>query len=286
MSETTPTRSDIAAACLTLLTPIMAGMLGFLLAQWPGLSAGAAAGYLILVGGARADAGTGNPRRLFRNERGGARHLHHLATDAFALARDAVVVLWRQTAWTMFGLRSGGDGPDRSTVEFRNRRLFRSLSFLAVGMVGMAFAAVPLYGMFCSITGYGGTPARSDGNLKGIVDRPITVRFDSNVDPDLPWHIVPAASVTRDIGTVEQIDYVATNTSDEPVTGMAVFNIAPDKAGIYFNKIECFCFTEQTLQPGETLKMPIVFFVDPDFADNRELDTLREITLSYSFYRK
>ena len=110
------------------------------------------------------------------------------------------------------------------------------------------------------------------------------MRFDVYVDRGLPWTVTPAAPITDQIGRVDTVNYIATNNSDKPVTGQAIFNVVPDQAGLYFNKIECFCFTEQTLQPGETVEMPIVFFVDPDIAENRELNTIKEITLSYTFY--
>ncbi len=166
----------------------------------------------------------------------------------------------------------------------RNRRLALSLSVGAVAMVGLAFASVPLYQLFCQVTGYGGTTQVAGDNPKGVIAREMTVRFDSNVDHALPWTVKPAAPITDRIGMVDTINYVATNNSDKPVTGMAIFNVTPDRAGIYFNKIECFCFNEQTLQPGETVEMPVVFFVDPDLDDNSELDTIKEITLSYTFY--
>jgi len=166
----------------------------------------------------------------------------------------------------------------------RNRRLGITLLGLAAGMVGLAFASVPLYQLFCQVTGFGGTTQVSDANPKGVIGREMKVRFDVNVDSALPWTVKPAAPITDQIGRVDTVNYIATNNSDKPVTGQAIFNVVPEKAGIYFNKIECFCFTEQTLQPGETVEMPIVFFVDPDLDENRELDTIREITLSYTFY--
>ncbi|RUT31177.1 cytochrome c oxidase assembly protein [Arsenicitalea aurantiaca] len=162
------------------------------------------------------------------------------------------------------------------------------VALMCVGMVvamgGMAYAAVPLYQLFCQVTGFGGTTQRADGNPRGVIDRVMTVRFDSNVDRDLSWTVTPSRPITDQIGTVETVNYVARNLTNRPISGTAVFNVTPDKAGIYFNKIECFCFTQQTLQPGEEVEMPVTFFVDPDLADNRELDTVREITLSYTFY--
>lgn len=151
-------------------------------------------------------------------------------------------------------------------------------------MVGVAFAAVPLYQLFCQVTGYGGTTQVAADNPKGVIAREMKVRFDVNVERALPWKVTAAAPVTDQIGRVDSVNYIATNLSDKPVTGQAIFNVTPESAGVYFNKIECFCFTEQTLQPGETVEMPIVFFVDPDLDDNPELHTIREITLSYTFY--
>ena len=175
--------------------------------------------------------------------------------------------------------------PAISTRTERSNRVM-ALALLAFfgGMVGMAYAAVPLYQLFCQVTGYGGTTQVATDSPKGAIAREMTVRFDSNVAHDLNWTVGPAASITGQIGKVDTVNYVATNHSDRPITGMAIFNVSPVRAGAYFNKIECFCFTEQTLQPGETVDMPIVFFVDPELDDNRELDTIKEITLSYTFY--
>lgn len=166
----------------------------------------------------------------------------------------------------------------------RNKRVALAGLGVVLGMVGLTYASVPLYQLFCQITGFGGTTQVAVESPKGAIARQMTVRFDSNVAHDLNWTVKPAASVTDKIGIVDTVNYVATNHSDRPITGTAVFNVAPERAGIYFNKIECFCFTEQTLAPGETVDMPIVFFVDPELDSNRELDTITEITLSYTFY--
>jgi cytochrome c oxidase assembly protein subunit 11 len=166
----------------------------------------------------------------------------------------------------------------------RNKRVAVIGLGIAMSMVGLAYASVPLYNIFCQVTGFGGTPGKATDNPKGIIDREMTVRFDSNVANDLAWSVRAAPSITDKVGAVDTVNYVATNNSDKPITGMAVFNVSPEKAGVYFNKIECFCFTEQTLQPGETVDMPIVFFVDPELDDNHELATIKEITLSYTFY--
>jgi len=166
----------------------------------------------------------------------------------------------------------------------RNLRIALMLGGLVAGMVGAAYAAVPLYELLCKVTGLGGTTQVAGANPKGVIARQMTVRFDSNIDSNLPWTVHAATPVTDGIGTIETVNYIATNMSDKPITGQAVFNVTPEQAGIYFNKIECFCFTEQTLQPGETVEMPVTFFVDPDIDQNDDLRTIREITLSYTFY--
>ncbi|HEX4297844.1 MAG TPA: cytochrome c oxidase assembly protein [Devosia sp.] len=166
----------------------------------------------------------------------------------------------------------------------KNRNIGGILFVLAVVMVGAAYAAVPLYYAFCAATGYGGTTRNAAGNPKGVIARQITVRFDANVDDSLPWQITPAKPVTDRIGSVETILFTARNLSDHAVTGQAAFNVTPDLAGSYFNKIQCFCFTQQTLKPGETVQMPVTFFVDPDIDKNSDLSTVSDITLSYTFY--
>lgn len=166
----------------------------------------------------------------------------------------------------------------------RNRWVAYALTGLVAAMVGLAYAAVPLYSIFCQVTGYGGTTQRAEGNPKGVISREMMVRFDSNIAAGIPWTVTPASPVTAKIGSIETIDFVAHNNSDKPVTGQASFNVSPAATGAFFNKIQCFCFTKQTLQPGETVQMPVVFFVDPDIAKDHDLDTVRDITLSYTFY--
>jgi cytochrome c oxidase assembly protein subunit 11 len=166
----------------------------------------------------------------------------------------------------------------------RNLKVALLVLGIPLAMLGAAYAAVPLYALFCQVTGYGGTTQAADGNPKGTIAREMTVRFDSNVDGGLGWRVTPSRPVTGDIGTVETVTYEATNFTGKTITGTAVFNVTPELAGVYFNKIECFCFTEQTLKPGETVEMPVTFFVDPDLDQNQDLATVREITLSYTFY--
>ena len=161
---------------------------------------------------------------------------------------------------------------------------FVCLAFFG-GMIGMAYAAVPLYKMFCQATGYGGTTQRAEKQYAGrILDRDITVRFDANTN-GIPWQFQPVArSVTIKIGETTQAHYSATNKFDRAVTGRATFNVQPELAGPYFNKVECFCFTDTTLKPGETLDMPVVFYVDPDIVNVPELKDLKTITLSYTMF--
>jgi cytochrome c oxidase assembly protein subunit 11 len=167
----------------------------------------------------------------------------------------------------------------------RNHLVVGLCAALVVAMTALSFAAVPLYRLFCQVTGYDGTTRRASVAPETVLARSLTIDFDANVGPGISWRFEPAQRAQQlKIGEQGLAFYRATNLSDKPQVGMAVFNVTPHKAGSYFNKIECFCFTEQTLQPGETADMPIVFFVDPELDDNRELDTIKEITLSYTFY--
>ena len=153
------------------------------------------------------------------------------------------------------------------------------------GMIGMAYAAVPLYAMFCQATGYGGTTKRATQQYANrVLDRDVAIRFDANT-AGVPWQFQPVTrSITIKIGETVQAHYTATNKFDRPVTGRATFNVQPELAGPYFNKVECFCFTDTTLKPGETLDMPVVFYVDPDIVNVPELKDLKTITLSYTMF--
>lgn len=168
----------------------------------------------------------------------------------------------------------------------RNLRIVFACLFLVGGMGGLAYASVPLYRIFCQVTGYGGTTQRAQ-NVEGVpvLEREVTVRFDANKAPGLDWNFKPVQrSVVMKLGEVNQISYVAENTGSRTVTGTATFNVTPQAAGAYFNKIECFCFTETTLRPGEKLDMPVVFFVDPEMIDYEETRNIRTLTLSYTFF--
>lgn len=152
-------------------------------------------------------------------------------------------------------------------------------------MAALTAAAVPLYKLYCQVTGSGGTTQRAERAPDVILDRTITVRFDANVSKDMPWTFEPVQrTVDVKLGESTLAFYRATNNSSRSVKGSATFNVSPDVAGIHFNKIECFCFTEQTLAPGETVEMPVSFFVDPKIAADRDAAHLKEITLSYTFY--
>ena len=177
---------------------------------------------------------------------------------------------------------------DNSHKGKRDRKGFVALSLagLVAGMVGLSFAAVPLYRIFCQTTGYGGVPQQAEAAPGTVLDRTITVRFDASVDRKLPWTFEPVQRVMDvKIGESNLAFFRATNNTDEPVTGSAGFNVAPDIAGRYFTKIECFCFTKQQLAAGESIEMPVTFFVDPKIVDDESAKNISEITLSYTFYR-
>ena len=168
----------------------------------------------------------------------------------------------------------------------RNRRMLVGLFGLVFGMVGLSFAAVPLYDLFCRVTGYGGTTQVADAAPDRVLDREIRIRFMADTNGDLPWDFAAEQrEVTMRIGESGLAFYSAENLSDAPVTGMAAYNVLPPKAGVYFNKIQCFCFDEQTLAPGQSVSMPVYFFVDPAIDDDPNLDEVRTITLSYTFFR-
>lgn len=153
------------------------------------------------------------------------------------------------------------------------------------GMTAMSFAAVPLYRIFCQVTGYNGTAQRVEQYSNVVLDKTIKVTFDANVAPGLDWEFKPEQkSVSPKIGETVKVMFNARNKSSEPIRGQAIFNVTPLQAGAYFNKVECFCFTETVLQPGETLEMPVVFFVDPAIADAEETKDIRVLTLSYTFF--
>ena len=171
------------------------------------------------------------------------------------------------------------------TGERRNRKTMLGLAGLGVFMLGMSFAAVPLYDLFCRVTGYGGTTSVSDAAPEVILDREVTIRFAASVDRGMPWTFRPVeTSMKVRIGETGLAFYEATNPTDRPIAGTASFNVTPFSAGGHFTKIACFCFTEQVLQPGESVKMPVTFYVDPSIMEDEEAALVHTITLSYTFH--
>lgn len=173
-----------------------------------------------------------------------------------------------------------------TTLARRNGRTAAIFALVALAMVGLAFASVPLYRLFCQVTGFGGTTQMQvGGEAPGAVGKIVNVRFDANTSSALPWEFKPEKHVERTaIGARKLAFYTAKNVSDRPVTGTATFNVTPVQAGQYFTKIQCFCFTEQTLKPGEEIRMPVVYYVDPAILDDPQAGKISEITLSYTFY--
>jgi len=152
-------------------------------------------------------------------------------------------------------------------------------------MLGLGFASDPLYDTFCKLTGYAGTTRQAEENLSDVIDRTMTVNFDSNVANDLPWEFRPDdKALTVQLGQSGLAYYTVRNTSKYPVTGVANFNVTPIKAAPYFIKTECFCFEEQTIQPGESLPLPVLFFIDPQLDEDKRLDEIKNVTLSYTFF--
>ena len=168
----------------------------------------------------------------------------------------------------------------------KNARLAWTMVAIVGGMLALAYAAVPLYEIFCKATGFAGTPVvAQEENGRPVLGRTVIVRFDSNVDPNLPWRFEPVErEVKVHLGEEKLVYFRATNRSQRPIVGTAVYNVTPEASAKWFNKLQCFCFTEQLLQPGQSVDMPVVFFVDSDMDKDRRYDDVRTITLSYTFY--
>ncbi|MCR6630601.1 MAG: cytochrome c oxidase assembly protein [Magnetospirillum sp.] len=171
-------------------------------------------------------------------------------------------------------------------LDGRNRMVVLVSLAALLAMIGLVVASVPLYRLFCKITGYGGT-TRTSVVAPGATDRQVTVRFDASVAKGLPWRFKPDQREMK-VALGEQVlaTYSATNTGSQPIVGTATFNVTPDKAGRYFNKIACFCFSEQRLEPGQSVDMPVTFYVDPALADDPYANEVTTITLSYTFFPK
>ena len=166
-----------------------------------------------------------------------------------------------------------------------NRKVVMVTASVALAMLALGMSAKPLYNTFCKVTGYGGTTRIAEARSQVVLEREITVRFDANTRSDLNWTFAPQdVSMKVKLGQNALAFYIAKNNSSRPVVGTASYNVTPVKAAPYFSKLECFCFTEQLLQPGEEVKMPVLFFVDPLMADDERLDEVKTITLSYTFH--
>lgn len=171
-----------------------------------------------------------------------------------------------------------------AAIARRNRKLGVICGVAFLGMVGAAYASVPLYKAFCQATGFDGTVRKAQSAPGAAIDKTITVRFDVNTR-NLPWTFsADQTSQSAKLGETKLATFRVTNNSDQPITGRAIFNVVPEQAGAYFQKLECFCFSDQTLQPHQTIDMPVLYFVDPKYADDFETKGKGEVTLSYTFF--
>jgi len=176
----------------------------------------------------------------------------------------------------------------RKPLSRRNLNIVMTLVGVCAGMVGLTYASVPLYRIFCAKTGFDGTPVRADGQTASVapINRTVTVSFTSDVDSNLSWRFYPRQNkVEARVGQTYLAFFEAENKTDKPVTGQATFNVSPEPWGPYFVKIQCFCFNQQTLQPHEKVEMPVTFYLDPALAQDHLLDRMSDVTLSYTFFR-
>jgi cytochrome c oxidase assembly protein subunit 11 len=177
------------------------------------------------------------------------------------------------------------DAPRNPAPRRRDKAVAFACGVFVAAMVGAAYAAVPLYNWFCRTTGYGGIPLVSKVAPAGMLERKVTVRFDANVGPGLPWRFAPEVnSIDLHIGEVVTVYFNVTNEAARVTEAQAAYNVSPPQAGAYFTKINCFCFTQQRLKPGEKRQMAVVFYVDPSIVKDSDQDDLNTITLSYTFY--
>jgi cytochrome c oxidase assembly protein subunit 11 len=172
------------------------------------------------------------------------------------------------------------------TLRRRNRRTAMGVGLFVCGMVGLSFASVPLYDLFCRVTGYNGTVQVNGPAAPGAGSQVMTIRFNANTQPGLPWRFVPGQGPMQlHVGEQGVAFYQATNTAAVPVTGISTYNVTPEVVGKYFHKTACFCFEQQTLEPGQQVDMPLAFWVDPKIAEDPNTRGIRTITISYSFFR-
>ncbi|KAI0567107.1 Cytochrome c oxidase assembly protein CtaG/Cox11 [Gracilaria domingensis] len=194
--------------------------------------------------------------------------------------------------------RGARRSPEReAAIRERNRNFAAWAAALALATVGLSYASVPLYRVFCQVTGFGGTVRTKDGEdsdgfitaideAKVVEDRPIKIRFNADISAHVPWRFTPLQSEVVVLpGETALAFYAAKNLSAEPITGIATYNVTPAKAAIYFNKVQCFCFDEQRLKPGEALDMPVFFYIDPEFASDENMADVKDIMLSYTFFK-
>jgi len=173
-----------------------------------------------------------------------------------------------------------------SNNKLRNRRFGINLALVSLGMLMLAYASVPLYRIFCQATGFDGVPMKSDILSDVVVDREVTIRFNTDVAPNLQWRFRPKQLFMRmKLGENKMAFYEAENISQVPIVGMATYNVTPEKAAKYFNKVQCFCFEQQVLQPNTAKEFPLSFFISPDMMKDKELDDVHTITLSYTFFK-
>ena len=182
----------------------------------------------------------------------------------------------------------------QATLDQQNQKTGMLAFAGALAMLGLGYAAVPLYDLFCRVTGFGGTTQQATESDADIAERiaasagakPISIRFDASIARDVPWTFRPSqVTDTVQVGVRDMTTYIARNNSDVPITGTATFNVEPEQTGKYFNKIQCFCFTEQTLQPGQQVNMPVLYYVDPAILDDPLVKDVEQITLSYTFHK-
>lgn len=172
-----------------------------------------------------------------------------------------------------------------TTAAEKNRRLAGMLFGVALGMVGLAYVSVPLYALFCKLTGFGGATQVAKDIPNTVLSRTMQVRFNTDVAPELPWDFsAPEQNVTLKVGEAQLISYKVKNNGKDATQGIAVFNVQPERAGLYFNKVQCFCFEDKPLAPGETAALPVQFFIDPAIAKDPLMDDVKTITLSYTFF--